>query len=151
MRFGLADEFAQSNLRVEFGDFDDGLVPPLVAQFLGVPFFGRAQIIEAGAPVMLARESGDVCERIALQGRLLVSVTNDRRTRLRKPLMKNVMMARQATLGTLVAYARQTPALDLNRLVACPSARASTDCTLVAGSTADQAQALADLLWAARA
>lgn len=135
----------------EFGDFDDGLVPALLAGMLGVPFFGRAQTVSGqGGPVLL-REAGPYAETLALSGRLLASVTNDRRTRLRKPLMKNVMQARQAVIGESIAVGRPTTALALDRLDQRSAGRGATQCERLSGPVEQQAQALADLLWEARA
>lgn len=145
----------------EFGDFDDGLVPALLAAMLGVPFFGRAQTVSVqtvsgqtvsgqGGAVLL-REAGPYAETLALSGRLLASVTNDRRTRLRKPLMKNVMQARQAVIGESIAVGRPTTALALSQLEPRTAGRGHTNCERLSGPVEQQAQALADLLWEARA
>lgn len=135
----------------EYGDFDDGLVPSLLAGVLALPFFGRAQTIETQGGVRLMRERGSSIERLACTGRLVASVTNDRRTRLRKPLMKNVMQARQAVIAEASATGEPSPALVLHELSQRTSGRERTNCTLYAGTAAEQARALADLLWEARA
>lgn len=135
----------------EFGDFDDGLVPALLAGMLGVPFFGRAQTVSGQGGAVLLREAGPYAETLALSGRLLASVTNDRRTRLRKPLMKNVMQARQAVIGESIAAGRPTTALALSQLEPRTAGRGHTNCERLSGPVEQQAQALADLLWEARA
>lgn len=135
----------------EFGDFDDGLVPAMIAGLLGRPFFGRAQTIEAGRGVRLMREAGSYAESLSLSGSLVASVTNDRRTRLRKPLMKNVMMARQAEIGTITAETVPGTGLSLCGLRPCSNSRAGTDCAMLGGPAHVQAQALANLLWEGRA
>ena len=71
----------------EFGDLDDGMVPTLLASRLGAPFFGRAQIVAQGDQISFHRELGKESQAFRLESRALVSATNDRRTRLRKPLM----------------------------------------------------------------
>jgi electron transfer flavoprotein beta subunit len=134
----------------EFGDFDDGLVPPILAAKLGAGFFGRAQVVEAKGGLSLMREAGSFEERCTVSERLVVSVTNDRRTRLRKPLMKNVMLARQTIIGKAEVYPSASSGLLLLRTIERTSSRAATTCTLIAGTNEQQAQALAGLLRAAR-
>lgn len=135
----------------EFGDFDDGLLPALLAGLLEVPFFGRAQTIEASEAVLVMRETRICRETLVLDGTALVSATNDRRTRLRKPLMKNVMQARQAAIGETVAEPSATAALAFKSLLPLGSGRAKTDCEMLPGSPEAQARALAVRLWEARA
>jgi electron transfer flavoprotein beta subunit len=135
----------------EFGDFDDGLVPALLARLLAVPFFGRAQTIGAQKDIILMREAGAYGETLAVSGRLLASVTNDRRTRLRKPLMKNVMMARQAVIGESPAANAPTAGLAVESLALRCSGRVRTDCAMISGPPERQAQVLATMLWEARA
>jgi len=134
----------------EFGDFDDGLVPAVLAGLLGLPFFGRAQTISASTSVTLMRESGALAECLTLTGPLVASVTNDRRTRLRKPLMKNVMQARHAAIGRGETTAAATPNLSLGGLHAAMSLRAGATCEMLGGPVELQALALADRLWEAR-
>lgn len=135
----------------EFGDFDDGLVPALLAQTLALPFFGRAQTVETLGTIRLMREAGTHSETLHLAGRLVASVTNDRRTRLRKPLMKNVMQARQAAIGERAAASVPTPAVLLDRLSMRLADRGQTDCALIGGTPEQQARVLAAMLWEARA
>lgn len=135
----------------EFGDLDDGLVPPLLAALLGRPFFGRVQAVETGAPPRLLRENGSSEESLALSGPMLASVTNDRRTRLRKPLMKNVMMARQARIDTLRVASTEASALKLAGVEERAGVRAPVACTLLEGPPRAQAATLAELLMEARA
>lgn len=135
----------------EFGDFDDGLVPPLLASTLKVEFFARAQLVEAKDGVRFMRENGGFEEWRALQERLIVSVTNDRRTRLRKPLMKNVMLARQAMIADFDAAPTTSNGLTLVGVSERSSSRTQTNCTWIEGSSEDQAQKLAALLRESRA
>jgi electron transfer flavoprotein beta subunit len=135
----------------EFGDYDDGLVPPMLAAKLSAPFFGRAQVIEAKDGVRLMREVGSFEERCLVSERLVASVTNDRRTRLRKPLMKNVMLARQAVIGLTEASSIPSLGLELLGTTERTSSRDATTCTMIQGTSEQQAQALAALLLAARA
>lgn len=135
----------------EYGDFDDGLVPPSLAAQLQIECFARAQLVEAKDDVRFMRENGGFEEWRALQGRLLVSATNDRRTRLRKPLMKNVMLARQAA----IAYTDMPPTtkngLSLVGASERSASRAQTSCAWIEGSSEEQAKALAALLREVRA
>lgn len=134
----------------EFGDFDDGLVPPMVAAKLGIHFFGRAQLVETKGGLHMMREVSGFEERCQISDRLVVSVTNDRRTRLRKPLMKNVMLARQATIGTAQVTSIPSANLRLVRTTERKSSRAATTCNMIEGTSEQQAQLLATLLLAAR-
>lgn len=134
----------------EFGDFDDGLVPSLLAGLLKAPFFGRAQTIEAQRGIAFMREAGSHSERLLLSDRAVVSVTNDRRTRLRKPLMKNVMQARQAVIRDQAVAFAPCSSLALNAISPSTSGRGKTDCTILPGTPEQQAHALAALLWEAR-
>ena len=135
----------------EFGDFDDGMVPPLLAGLLGLPFFGRAQTVHTVGEISMMRDAGLVSETLSLAGPVLVSATNDRRTRLRKPLMKNVMQARQAVVGETAAPQAPTVALDLSGMALSSGGRSRTECAMIAGTMAEQASALATMLWGARA
>jgi electron transfer flavoprotein beta subunit len=135
----------------EFGDFDDGLVPSMLAGKLSADFFGRAQAVETKGGLTLMREAGSFEERCTVSGRLVVSVTNDRRTRLRKPLMKNVMLARQAVIGTTEVGPISPSNLRLVRTTERTSSRATTTCTMIEGTGEQQAKSLASLLLAVRA
>lgn len=135
----------------EFGDLDDGLVPPLLANLLRAAYFGRAQAIDLSHGVTFLRELGEESQAFTPSGPALVSVTNDRRTRLRKPLMKNVMMARQAQIGETRAVVATRAELAYAGYAPADASRSRTQCTILAGSTQAQASALADLLWEARA
>lgn len=135
----------------EFGDYDDGLVPSMLAAKLSVDFFGRAQVVEAKNGVRLMRETGSFEERVAISNRLVASITNDRRTRLRKPLMKNVMRARQAKVESAEVSHPAPTGLQFMRVVERATSRTSTSCSMLEGTIEQQAQTLAALLIAARA
>lgn len=134
----------------EFGDYDDGFVPPMLAAKLGVNFFGRAQVVEAKDGLRLMREAGSFEERCTVSGRMVASVTNDRRTRLRKPLMKNVMLARQAEIKAAEVNSLASSRLHFLRTTERTSSRAAMACTMIDGAPEEQARALAALLMAAR-
>lgn len=134
----------------EFGDYDDGLIPSALAGMVDLPFFSRAQTIEPGSTLRFSREGDMRTETYTLKGPTLVSATNDRRTRLRKPLMKNVMMARNAEIGAHPCPTALTTELTLTNATPRTSARSQTHCKMLAGEPAKQAQMLASLLWEAR-
>lgn len=135
----------------EFGDFDDGIVPPLLAGALGLPFFGRAQTVEVQDAIRLMREAERAAETLTLSQPLVASVTNDRRTRLRKPLMKNVMFARQMEISVVDCAAPVPTALSIAAFRPAAGGRAATDCLMVGGDAREQAAALAQMLWEGRA
>ncbi len=130
----------------EFGDLDDGLVPPLLAGLLGAEYFGRAQVVDARNDVRLMRESGSFEEWLGMSGRLVASVTNDRRNRLRKPLMKNVMLARQASIGLAEVRGPAPSGLEIDDVAELAGTRATTACAMVGGSPEEQARTLASIL-----
>lgn len=130
----------------EFGDSDDGLVPPLLAGLLGLPFLARAQALESGASLQLLRETGAFEERVCLDRPLVASVTNDRRTRLRKPLMKNVMMARQFAVPVMDAQPAPVAEVELVGAQELAGTRVPVSCRILTGTPAQQADELAQLL-----
>jgi electron transfer flavoprotein beta subunit len=134
----------------EFGDFDDGLVPAVLAGFLEVPLFARVQTVATHGKIELLRESERFTETLTISGRVVASVTNDRRTRLRKPLMKNVMLARQAAIVDTSAQSEPTHGLAIEGVTARSQDRGPASCTMIAGDVEVQAQELAALLWEAR-
>lgn len=135
----------------EFGDCDDGLVPPLLAGVLSLPFFGRAQTVEAGDTIRLMREAERAVETLILSGPMVVSVTNDRRTRLRKPLMKNVMFARQMEIPAIAVCSEASTNVSLAAWRPGAAQREATDCMILGGRAHEQADSLAQLLWDNRA
>lgn len=124
----------------EFGDCDDGAVPPLVAARIGLPFFARVQDVRAG-PTLL-REAQAEEESVILAGLMLCSVTNDRRNRLRKPLMKNVMAARTARFRASPASA--SIAAVFERFDRVADARRPVACRMAEGAPAAIAAILAE-------
>jgi electron transfer flavoprotein beta subunit len=130
----------------EFGDLDDGLVPPLLAGLLGAEFFGRTQFVEAKDEVRLMREFGSFEEWLGVKGRLVASVTNDRLNWLRKPLMKNVMLARQASIGLAEVRGPAPSGLEIDDVAELAGTRATTACAMVGGSPEEQARTLASIL-----
>ena len=126
----------------EFGDCDDGVVPALLAARLGRPHFACAQAVRDRR---VMRESTSAEEWLTLDRALVVSVTNDRRNRLRKPLMKNVMIARQAIIDSL-APAEVTSCATLAAARTLASCRNAVECPFIDGPPDRQARRLAEML-----
>lgn len=135
----------------EFGDLDDGLVAPMIARLLDAGFFGRAQVVDAKGTARLMRENGGFEEWCTLSGQLVASVTNDRRTRLRKPLMKNVMLARHMVIGRTNVTESASAGIRIVHVSERTASRAATACHMIEGTNEQKAQALASFLLAARA
>jgi electron transfer flavoprotein beta subunit len=133
----------------EFGDADDGVLPALLAETRGCPFFGQAHAVTTGDEGLLAiRTRGPREEQRRLAPPALVSLTNDRGNRLRHPLMKNVALARRETLE-VVSPSRHDPARALyarSLSVVPPPSRGPGACRMLDGPLDAQVAALADYL-----
>jgi electron transfer flavoprotein beta subunit len=130
----------------EFGDGDDGVLAPCLAEALQWPFVGLAQeVVRIEGGWELLRERGELEERIRLPGPLLASVTNDRRNRLRHPLMKNVAAAKKQVFEITPADAA-TSAVHLQMLRERPAVRSGEPCRIIRGSIDEQAAELVALL-----
>jgi electron transfer flavoprotein beta subunit len=131
----------------EFGDFDDGGVPPLLARALRLPHVGLALnlAVREDGTVWATRQRGGRVERVRLEGRALVSVTNDAQNRLRHPLLKNVMAARKLLIEALAAVAPAST-VGLEGLQPAAPARRGSGCRMLTGALAEQADALAQVL-----
>lgn len=126
----------------EFGDSDDGMLPPFLAEAWGWRFVGMVQSVARDEDLLvLRRERGDVDEAIHLPAPVLASVTNDRSNRLRHPLMKNLAAAKQAMIEVLPVRAMEEGEASLALVGAelAPAAASSRGhCRLLsAGSAAD--------------
>lgn len=130
----------------EFGDFDDGSVPALLAARLGMPY--RSQVtgvaLEAGSLRILRQRAGFV-RRSTWAPPLLASITNDARNRLRHPLLKNVMAAKKMSFERSVAPSAESP-LACGALEAVASNRRGAACRMLAGPPEAMAAELAALL-----
>jgi electron transfer flavoprotein beta subunit len=138
----------------EFGDCDSGTVPPCLAATLGWTFFGLAQHAQwQDGRLWLVREQGSIEESVPMIGQWVVSVTNDRRNRLRHPLMKNVIEARRMSLATLVPSPQGKARLALDAVAAAPERARDVPCRMLSGSFDVQVGELAAFLapWKARA
>lgn len=88
----------------EFGDGDDGVLPPALAEATRRRYCGMAHALCLQGEALLARRMRGMQEetvRIPAPG--LVSVTNHRGNRLRHPLMKHVVVAKRAPLDIVAA------------------------------------------------
>lgn len=130
----------------EFGDYDDGALPPLLARAMQLPHVGLAVAVSMrdGSPWAARQRAGRI-ERVRLEGRALVSVTNDSQNRLRHPLLKNVMAARKLRIDILAASA-PAPSVTLVGLQAPVAAKRGSACRMLTGSAREQADALAQVL-----
>jgi electron transfer flavoprotein beta subunit len=127
----------------EFGDLDEGSVPVLLARRLGLACFSLAQHAEwQGDGVRLMREQGTCEQWLDVAAPLLASVTNDRRNKLRHPLMKNVMEAKRMTFEVLEAAGEPCGDTQLLELAPALAASRGGDCRMLGGRPAEQAEAL---------
>jgi len=132
----------------EFGDFDDGSVPAGLARILGMPYIALALRLQndGGTRTALRQTLGGL-ERVCLPASTLLSSTNDPGNRLRHPLMKNVMMAKKATLPAWQAPAQTGEAtLRLQRMAPTVDPVRRSACEWLEGSPAEKARALAKAL-----
>lgn len=139
----------------EFGDGDDGLLPPLLAETRGWNFWGQAHAVAlAEGGFRAQRMRGQREESLLLPSPALVSLTNDRGNRLRHPLMKNVVLAKREPAEVLAAPApdgpRQLHAVSLD--VVPPPQRGAGACRVLSGPLEAQVDEFAEYLngWAVR-
>ncbi len=131
----------------EFGDLDEGSLPVLLAARLGLPLFALAQYAEwQDGRVRLLRERGIRQQWHAVAGPLLATVTNDRRNKLRHPLMKNVMLAKKMTFDSVTASAAEDSSVRLADLAPAREVQRGGQCRLLDGDVPSQARVLAGYL-----
>jgi len=133
----------------EFGDLDDGSLPPTLAHALTWTFSSLVLNLAAAADggVLLLRQQGAVQEHRQLALPLLAAVTNHARNRLRHPLLKNVMAARKMDFAlSALQEAAEAPALRLTGAAPATVAERSSACRMLGGGAAAQARELATLL-----
>ncbi|MBI4191007.1 MAG: electron transfer flavoprotein subunit beta [Betaproteobacteria bacterium] len=132
----------------EFGDLDDGSVPPLLARAMGLPCVSLALSVAADADgLWVTRQRGPFMERQRLAGPTLLAVTNDTHNRLRHPLLKNVMAARKLRFAPLAAaIADGEQPISLGAVQAYTPAPREGACRMLTGAPAEQAEALAQVL-----
>jgi electron transfer flavoprotein beta subunit len=140
----------------EHGDLDDGMAPPYLAQAWGLPYAGlalQAQADEAGGGWTFLRSAPSHDESLRLPAPALASISNDKSNRLRHPLMKNVLLAKQQRFEQAQADT-DDPAARVVLAQASPvrtAPRGASACRMLEGSAADQARALATYLKSFRA
>ncbi|VTZ27581.1 Electron transfer flavoprotein subunit beta [Methylocella tundrae] len=137
----------------EFGDCDAGGLPPCLAATLGWPFFGLTQHAEwDGECLSLLREQGSIEEKASVTGPLVASVTNDRRNRLRHPLMKNVMEAKRMNIVTVTPPKVGASRVSLAEICGIAAATREVACRVLDGPLDAQVAELAAFLgpWSAR-
>lgn len=141
----LKNPFQLKLIGREFGDCDDGAVPPCIAEELGEEFFGLVQTLDVSeGGVALMRELEKTEEWLDVGSAVLASVTNDRRNHLRHPLMKNVMAAKSAKferLGGAVSTKPTTLSVVLEK--ALEKSR-EVDCMVFEGSVDEKTEKLAE-------
>ncbi len=130
----------------EFGDFDDGALAPCLAAALGWPLFDLAQFARwEGDELILVRDGRSAEERLGLRPPWVASVTNDRRNRLRHPLMKNVMEARRRGFDVLTV-APVVPSATLKAVAPARERTRREPCRFLTGSVENQVAELAAYL-----
>jgi electron transfer flavoprotein beta subunit len=143
---GLGD-FDLVLLGREFGDFDDGAIPPFLASIMGLPFIGLVQRATFEAQgVKLIRDRAGLEEQASFSSPVVASVTNDKSNRLRRPLLKAVMMAKQEPLVVLPPQDAVQLHLRYEGMAAVEETRRAGDCRFLVGSPEAQAAELAELL-----
>jgi electron transfer flavoprotein beta subunit len=131
----------------EHGDLDDGMIPAYLAAKWKLPFLGLAQSVQAAsANTWQVERAGTVADEVfTLTGPAMVSITNAKTNRLRHPLMKNVMLAKQQKFEILTPQGSSEQA-RAQAIAASPPAtvaRGAVPCEMLQGNIAAQAEMLA--------
>ena len=127
----------------EFGDLDEGGLPVMLAARLALPLFSLTQYAEwQDNQLSLLRERGISQQWHRPLGSVLASVTNDRRNKLRHPLMKNVMMAKKMTFDSVDAPAEASTVLGAEQLLPAREVQRGGNCRMLEGDVASQAAAI---------
>lgn len=127
----------------EMGDLDEGSIAPLLACRLARPLFAMAQFGQwKEQRLQLMRERGICEEWLDVDEPMVASVTNDRRNKLRHPIMKNVMEAKRMSFARVVATVREPARLMLTDLQVAPVTSRGGHCQLLQGDDTEKAQAL---------
>ncbi len=138
----------------EHGDMDDGMAAAYLAEYWEWPFVSLALHAKAteDGKLLVERVSTGQDESFIVPLPACASISNDKNNRLRHPLMKNVMLAKQQQFtaitpqagdadedaGAGIAVARCVPPET--------SPRGQTPCRMLQGSITEQASALASYL-----
>ena len=139
----------------EHGDLDDGMIPAYLAESWRLPFVSLAldvQVQEGENGYLSFRRSGvGSDESVTLPKPAFASVSNDKSNRLRHPLMKNVMLAKQQSFPLIDPQAEQgtgkpPPLMVVDAQPPASSARGTGQCRMLQGSLEAQARELAAYL-----
>lgn len=132
----------------EFGDLDEGSIPVLLAGELEMPVFSLTQFAQwQGEQVRLMRERGTSREWLAVQGApYLATVTNDKRNKLRHPLMKNVMMAKRQAVDKVYQSTDNAGQVAVKSISEPEVGERSVQCRMLKGSVQEQASVIADYI-----
>jgi electron transfer flavoprotein beta subunit len=155
----LSEELAQQRAEVdlwlmgrEMGDLDDGHFVPYLAQCWNLPLLTNTLVVATqSGELTLQRLRLNRVEEITVQTPVLVSMTNDRRNRLRHPLMKNLALAKRQLItprdfdaGSLVAAMSRVQMVGAEPV---PNRYDSpNNCQILRGERVDQAREFARLL-----
>lgn len=134
----------------EHGDMDDGMTAACLAEYWERPFVSQAlqaRRLDDGL-LRFDRISTDQDESIVLPAPACASISNDKNNRLRHPLMKNVMLAKQQQFTSITP---QASGADITVAVThCEppetTARGQAPCQMLQGPVGEQASALASYL-----
>lgn len=127
----------------EFGDLDEGGLPVMLAARLGLPLFSLVQYAQwQDNQLSLLRERGVSQQWHRPQGPVIATVTNDRRNKLRHPLMKNVMMAKKMTFDSVDAPADLVAAMSMEQLLPAREVQRGGHCRMLEGDVNNQAAAI---------
>ncbi|MEX2473747.1 electron transfer flavoprotein subunit beta [Marinobacter sp.] len=140
----------------EFGDLDEGSIPVLLAGELEMPMFPLTQFAQwrggqeqeqEQEQVRLMRERGTSREWLALDNTsYLATVTNDKRNKLRHPLMKNVMMAKKQPVDKVCQATDKAAGVTATSMTDPETTERNVQCRMLEGSVQDQAAAIADYI-----
>ncbi|MBV6304786.1 hypothetical protein KVP10_07800 [Candidimonas humi] len=132
----------------EHGDLDDGMAVAYLAQSWDMPFVSQALHVreQAGGTLQAERASGASSELIELSVPALISISNDKDNRLRHPLMKNVMLARQQKFEIADPPPDTAGAPAISCELPAAHEKTRTPCQFLHGSVDEQAIALASYL-----
>jgi electron transfer flavoprotein beta subunit len=132
----------------EFGDSDDGVLPPALAEAAGLHFCGQIHSAAmSGGELAVRRTRGPREEMLRLPPPALVSITNERGNRLRHPLMKNVMLAKREPAEMVTLPMEEANTLKLLGIApVAPPRRRGADRRILTGPVEEQVCELAAYL-----
>jgi electron transfer flavoprotein beta subunit len=136
----------------EMGDLDDGHLAPYLARCWDLPLVSNALVVNArSSDLSLQRLRINRIEELTVQMPVAISMTNDRRNRLRHPLMKNLALAKRQVISLREFNTNSSCALlsqaQFVEAEPVPTRYDSPDkCQILRGERADQARDFARLL-----